>query len=87
MKLSSGYQSPSPVNKFPVNLVPDTVNNRYRKVMGVAQAAITNMPCELPTMQDRFGIGHELKAHAISGSNAILHIEEKFLHYQFLVTR
>jgi len=86
MRSSSGYQSPSPVDKLPVNLAPDTVNDRYREVLVVPQTAVTNMPRKLPAMLNRFGIGHELKAHAITWTNAIFHVEEKFLHYQVLVT-
>src|SRR5664279_914925 len=86
MRSSSGYQSPSPVDKLPVNLAPDTVNDRYREVLVVPQTAVTNMPRKLPAMLNRFGIGHKLKAHAITWTNAIFHVEEKFLHYQVLVT-
>jgi hypothetical protein len=82
--LSSGYRSPLPVDKLPINLPPDTVNDRYRKVLVVAQTAFTNMPCKLPAMLNCSGIGHELKAHAISWRNAIFHVEEKFLHDQVL---
>ena len=41
------------MNKLPVNLNADTVKDRYRQVLVAAQSAVTNLPCELPTIQKR----------------------------------
>jgi hypothetical protein len=64
------------VDELPKNLTPDTVNDGYCKVLAVAKAAVTNVPCKVPAMLNRIGIGHELKAHAI----AIFHVEKICVH-------
>jgi len=72
------------VDKLPINLTSGTVNDRYRNLV-VAKAAVTNVLCKRPTMLNRFGISDELKTHSISQGNAIFHVKEKCVHYQFLV--
>lgn len=70
------------MDKFPINLTSGIVNDRYRKLV-VAKAAVANVLCKRPTMLNRFGISGELKTHSISQGNAIFHVEEKCVHYQF----
>jgi hypothetical protein len=69
-----------PVNELAMNLATHAVNDGYLQVLIVAETFIAEVLGKLLAMQDRFGIGVELNAYAVSHGNAVLHVEEECLH-------
>jgi hypothetical protein len=68
------------MNEFAVNLASERVDDGYLKILIVGEAFIEKMPCEGFAMRNRVGIGFELQSNPIPHRDAVLHVEEKFLH-------
>jgi hypothetical protein len=68
------------MNELAMNLSSKRVDYRYLKVLIVGKALVAEVLCKFLAMHDRFGTGREFNALPVSQGNAVLHVEEKFLH-------
>jgi hypothetical protein len=68
------------VDELAMYFAAQRIDHRYLKVLIVAETAVAEMLGERSAMRNRFGIGHEFNAYAISQRNAIFHVEEKHRH-------
>jgi hypothetical protein len=68
------------VDKFAINFATDAIDDENLKLLIVTQAFVTKVLRNLLAMLDRFGIGCEFNANAVSVGNTIFHVEEKLLH-------
>jgi hypothetical protein len=75
------------VNKLAMNLPPVFVDNQYLEVLVVPQAVVAEVLRDLLAVTDRFGIGVELDADAVSHRDAVFHVEKEFSHGQCPVSR
>jgi hypothetical protein len=74
------------MNKLAMNLPPVFVDNRYLKVLVVPQAIVAEVLRDLFAVTDRFSIGVELNADAVSRRDAIFHVEKEFSHGQLSIS-
>jgi hypothetical protein len=65
-----------------MNLASEVVNDRYLKVLIVAQAVVAKFLCNDAAVGNRFGISIEINPDPVSDRNAIFHIEKEFLHHR-----
>ena len=68
------------MNVLAMNLTSKRVDNRYLKVLIIAQTVVTKVLSKLFAMEDRIGVGFEVDPDPVSEWDAIYHIEKELLH-------
>jgi len=68
------------MHEFAMNLASERVDNGYLEILIVHKTLIEKMLREGFAMGNRIGIGFELQSNPVPHGDAVLHIEEKFLH-------
>jgi hypothetical protein len=75
-----------PVNELAMYFPTRRANHGYLKLFVVAQAFVTEVPCKLFAVFNRFDVGIKLNADAIPHRNAVFHIKEKHRHTNCLIS-
>jgi hypothetical protein len=75
-----------PVNELSMNFAPQRVDHGYLEVLIVAEALVAEVPGNFSAILDCFRLCFELDPDFIPMRDAILHIEEKLLHCDYLCT-
>jgi hypothetical protein len=68
------------VNELAMDFPSDRVDDGYLEVLIVAQAAVTEMLCELFAVRDGLKVAVEVDPDPVSKRDAIFHIEKELLH-------
>jgi hypothetical protein len=76
-----------PVNESAMDLTPKRIYHGDLEILIVAQAFVTEVPCDFFAMCNRIGICVELNPDSVSVRDAVFHIEEIHLHRNFLLSR
>jgi hypothetical protein len=68
------------MNEFAMNLTSERVDDRYLKILIVAQAAVAEVLSKLFAVLDGLEVAVEFEPDPVSHRDAILHVEKELLH-------